>query len=93
MLTLATDHLDLAAETLDLDHCYVVETTFHFMLDDATSVALKSEEPGRIRVDIYRLLKRTETVGWTFSQDHARLIELVRDARSLHALQGSTLVY
>lgn len=93
MLTLSTSHLELAADALGSDDCYVVDGRFHFMLDDSTSVALKSEAPGRIRVDIYRLLVRAETVGWTFSQDRGRLVELVRDARSLHALQGSTLAY
>lgn len=72
--------LDVAADVLGVDVCWLYRGDFHFRLSDEWTVSLAPETAGRLRVGTWRCLTPRDR-KWLRVGDSGRLADLLRDAR------------
>lgn len=72
--------LDVAADVLGVDVCWLYRGDFHFRLSDEWTVSLAPETAGRLRVGTWRCLVSRDR-KWVRIGDSSRLADLLRDAR------------
>ena len=72
--------LNVAADVLGVDVCWLYRGDFHFRLSGDWTVSLTPESAGRLRIGTWQSLAERDR-KWVRSRDSSRVAALVRDAR------------
>lgn len=71
-------HAVRVGEAMGREYAYAFRGAYHFRLDDGWTIAISTEDAGRIRVDACRWTRPVTTL-WSLADDPERVVSLVLD--------------